>query len=116
MNRLAAIAVIAVALTGCETTETARKDVDVKTLPEYGAHQGCLGRQTAIYEKAAGSPLELGIIASGACNSTRSALESAIAKVNGPDYAHAYVKASEKNEVTLIAGVIAKVKAGRNPF
>ncbi|MBY5535919.1 hypothetical protein HFO42_19720 [Rhizobium leguminosarum] len=116
MKRLVALAFIAVASVGCETAKTARTYVDVETLPEYGAHQRCLGRQTAIYSKAAGSPLELGIIASAACNSTRYALETAIAKVNGPVYAHAFTGTLEKQEATMIAGVIAKVKAGQDPF
>jgi hypothetical protein len=107
---------IGVALAGCETSGDTHSSLDVKTLPEYQKHQECLGRQTAIYSTAAGSPLELGIITSSACNSTRYALRDAIAKVKGRAYAQGYTGASEKEEPKMIAGVIAKVKAGQKPF
>lgn len=116
MKQIVALGLITVVLAGCETSGESRQTVDVNTLPEYEKHQGCLGRQTAIYARAAGSPLELGIIASAACNSTRYALYEAIVKVQSPAYARGYIGAAEKEEPKMIAGVIAKVKAGQDPF
>lgn len=103
-------------LFGCETSGGPRSDFNVKSLPEYAKHQECLGRQAAIYSTAAGSPLELGVIASSACNFTRYALHDAIAKVNGRAYAQGYTGASETEDPKMIGGIIAKVKAGQKPF
>lgn len=106
----------AVVLAGCETSGESRAKVNVNSLPEYEKHQACLGRQTAIYSTAAGSPLELGIIASAACNGTRFALYEAIAEVESPAYAQGYIGTAEKEEPKMVAGVIAKAKAGQDPF
>ncbi len=76
----------------------------------------CLGRQTYIYSKGEGSPLELGIIASSACNSTRAALYKAIAAAKGAAYARGYTGASEREDPKLIAGAIIKVRQGQTPF
>ena len=116
MKQIVALGFVAIALAGCETSGEARPKVSVNSLPEYAEHQKCLGRQSAIYSKAEGSPLELGIIASSACNSTRSALYEAISKIESRAFAQGYLNESQKEEPKMIAGVIAKVKAGQDPF
>lgn len=110
------VAATALALTGCETSGETRSKVSVDSLPEFAEHHRCLGRQTFTYSKAEGSPLELGIIASSACGSTRYALYNAIAKIEGRAYAQGYITASEREDPKMIAGAIIKVRQGQSPF
>lgn len=106
----------ALALTGCETSGDTRPEVSVSSLPEYAEHKECLGRQTFIYSKAEGSPLELGIIASSACGSTRYSLYNAIAEIESAAFAQGYISMSEREDPKLIAGAIIKVRQGQSPF
>ncbi|MER9312974.1 hypothetical protein NKI51_27370 [Mesorhizobium australicum] len=111
-----AILAIVLSLSGCETSGGAGANFDINSSPEYKEHQMCLGRQTYVYSKAEGSPLELGIIASSACNSTRAALYSAIAAAKGPAFARGYTDSSEREDPKMIAGAIIKVRQGQQPF
>ncbi|GEM_PF-1671040 len=116
MKRILALGLISIALAGCETTDTDRPKVNINSLPEYAAHQKCLGGQSFIVSKAEGSPLELGMIASAACNKTRYALYDAITKVESRSFAQGYIGESEKNDPKMIAGVIVRVRQGLPPF
>jgi hypothetical protein len=107
---------VALLLTGCETSGEARPKVSVKSLPEYAEHQRCLGRQTFIYSKAEGSPLELGIIASSGCGGTRYTLYNAITKIESRAFAQGYISTSEQEDPKLIAGAIIRVRQGQSPF
>lgn len=109
-------ALVAIALSGCETTESQKAKVDINSLPEYAAHHTCLGTQSFIFKDAEGTPLEAGTIASAACNGTRAALYLAVRKVEGPAFAKGYFQASEENDPKMIAGVIAKSRMGKDPF
>ncbi len=104
------------ALAGCETSGRTTAEFHVNSLPEYKEHQMCLGRQAYTYSKAQGSPLELGVIASSACNPTRAALYSAIAAVKGVYFARGYTDTSEREDPRLIAGAIVKARQGLPPF
>lgn len=86
------------------------------SLPEYEAHQECLGFQAFRFSEAEGSPLELGIIASAACARTRQALYRAILKIENRVFAQGYIRAAEREEPKLVAGVIARVRKGLPPF
>ena len=66
--------------------------------------------------KAEGSPLELGIIASAACNKTRYELYEAVTKVESRAFAQGYIGEVEKGDPKMIAGVIVRVRQGLSPF
>jgi hypothetical protein len=116
MKQVIALALAGIALAGCETTDNARPKIAIGSLPEYAAHHKCLGGQAFIVSKAEGSPLELGMIASAACNKTRYALYDAITKIESRTFAQGYIGESEKNEPKMIAGVIVRVRQGLPPF
>ena len=97
---------LVVALAGCETSPAQK--VDIKSLPEYQEHMGCLAGQAARYSKVQGSALELGIIGSSACNSTRANLFSALEKLESRAYAQGYIGASEREEPKILAAAIIK--------
>lgn len=116
MKQILALGLIAVALSGCQTSSEPQSPFDPKSLPEYAEHYRCIGRQTFIYSKAEGSPLELGTIASAGCNATRANLYKAVAKAKGGPFARGYIGASETEDPKTIAGAIIKVRQGRDPF
>ncbi|MBY3536000.1 hypothetical protein HFN68_24245 [Rhizobium laguerreae] len=116
MMKFIGLALVVVALAGCETSGEAGKKKDIHSMPEYAAHETCLGKQAFIFKDAEGTPLEAGTIASAACNSTRVALYQAIRKVESPSFAKGYLEASEENDPKMIAGVIAKARMGKDPF
>lgn len=116
MKRVILVIAALATITGCETSNgeigsTQGKSSNIKDYPEYSAHIECLAAKAFEYYRAEGSPLELGVIGSSACNNTRYALNAAITKRQNRYIAQGYTQASEQEDPKLVANQIIRFRS-----
>lgn len=85
----------------------------MKSLPELSSHMDCLAAQARNYAHVEGSPLELGIIGSSACNRSRLKLQDAILMVESPAFTRSYIETARREEPNMIAAEIIRLRQGR---
>lgn len=97
------------ALSAC-TTAGGNRAKPISDYPEARSYGDCVIGKARSYAPQPGSPVDLAIIAVGACRTERNAMENVLSRDNSPTFANEFMRRNDQTMVEIAGEVIVEAR------